>query len=72
MSQRFAERVTDAVTVAIKERGLSQTTVAAHLGISQAAVNRRLRGQVSWRINELERLAVLLEVDESTLVGSGS
>ena len=39
------------------ENGLTQTDVAQILGVSQAAVARRLGGAVSFRVEELQAIA---------------
>lgn len=58
----------DNVAAEMKRRRVSQATLAAHLGISQAAVSARLRGAVEWRLNELTATAELLDVSLSALI----
>ncbi|MGN6245160.1 MAG: helix-turn-helix domain-containing protein [Motilibacteraceae bacterium] len=52
---------TDSVSANVRaemaRRGLSQTDVAAILGVSQVSVSARLRGKVAWRIDDLTALA---------------
>jgi transcriptional regulator with XRE-family HTH domain len=43
-----------------KERGLSQTEIAAQMGTSQSAVARLERGDVDARLSTLERYAAAL------------
>jgi transcriptional regulator with XRE-family HTH domain len=43
-----------------KERGLSQTEIAAQMGTSQSAVARLERGDVDVRLSTLERYAAAL------------
>ena len=48
----------------LAERGLKQNDVADWLGISQAAVSRRMSGQVDFRWTELNVIAERLGVPE--------
>lgn len=43
-------------------QSIRQTTVAKRLGTSQQAVSRRIRGVVPFNVEELELIAVLLDV----------
>jgi transcriptional regulator with XRE-family HTH domain len=43
-----------------KERGLSQTEIAAQMGTSQSAVARLERGDVDVRLSTVERYAAVL------------
>ena len=43
-------------------RGVTQTALARQLGISQAAVNARLKGHTPFNINDLVRIAEVLDV----------
>jgi transcriptional regulator with XRE-family HTH domain len=43
-------------------RGISQTALASRLGMSQAAVSKRLRGETPFDINELAQIAAALDV----------
>ncbi|MBV8993198.1 MAG: helix-turn-helix transcriptional regulator [Pseudonocardiales bacterium] len=43
-----------------KERGLTQTEIAAEMGTSQSAVARLERGDVDTRLSTLERYAAAL------------
>jgi len=65
---QLAERVSTTVRDEMTRLKLSQDTVAKHLGLSQAAVHRRLTGAVSWRLDELAALAGLLDIDAEQLV----
>lgn len=57
-------------------RRVSQTAIAAYLGVSQAYVERRLTGRLKDRVDftvaELERIAVLLEVPLSELLAGST
>lgn len=48
---------------------ISQTALGSALGLSQAAVWRRLRGEVPFDVAELEIVARTLSVPLATLVG---
>jgi transcriptional regulator with XRE-family HTH domain len=47
---------------------VAQNAVAAHLGLSQTAISKRLAGTVPFDINELTRTAELLGVDLADLL----
>ena len=49
--------------------GISQDTLATSLGVSQAAVSRRLTGAVAFDVTELDALAQLFGVPASRLLG---
>jgi predicted transcriptional regulator len=48
------------LVAARKERGLSQTEIAAQMGTSQSAVARLERGNVDARLSTVERYAAAL------------
>lgn len=50
------------------QQRISQTTAADHLGISQSALSRSLRGERRWRIAEVVALAALLGVPITDLL----
>jgi transcriptional regulator with XRE-family HTH domain len=56
MVERRRALMTELVA-ARKERGLSQTEIAAQMGTSQSAVARLERGDVDVRLSTLERYA---------------
>lgn len=49
-------------------RGRTQDALASRLGLSQAAVSKRLNGRTPWDVNELAAIAALLEVPLATLL----
>jgi transcriptional regulator with XRE-family HTH domain len=59
MLDRRRALISELVT-ARKERGLSQTEIAAEMGTSQSAVARLERGDVDARLSTLERYAAAL------------
>lgn len=50
------------VRAEMARRGVSQVALAGRLGISQAAVSKRLRGLTAFDINELHAVADVLGV----------
>ena len=50
----------DELAAARRERGLSQTEIAARMGTSQSAVARLERGELDARLSTLERYAAAL------------
>jgi transcriptional regulator with XRE-family HTH domain len=63
-----AVRVAGEVRAAMARRGVSQTALAGALGMSQAAVSRRLRGAIPLDVKELAAIAEILGVPMSVLV----
>ena len=63
-----------AVTVGAEVRGLlakhkiSQTSAGSRLQLSQAAMSRRLAGEIPFNVDELAALADLIGVPVSTLM----
>lgn len=49
-------------------RGLTQTSLAPMLGITQSGLSKRLSGTADWRIPELYLLAAALGVPLSTFL----
>lgn len=58
------------VRAEMARRKVSQTAVAAHLGLSQTAISHRLNGRVAFNINELHSIAELLGVPLTDLLPS--
>jgi len=48
--------------------GRTQQDLAAYLGTTEAAVTRRLKGDVDWRVIEVMETAAFLHVPLSTLL----
>lgn len=57
------------VRAELARRSLSQSDLAAHLGLSQAAISRRLSGHTAFDVNELASVAAWLGVSASSLLG---
>ena len=62
-----AERVAAAVRSELARQRIPQATIAARLGISQAAVSRRLSGVVPFDVSELAEVADVLGADVGVL-----
>jgi predicted transcriptional regulator len=60
--------VSDNIAAEMRRRKVSQTVVATHLNLSQAAISARLRGKVDWRLPEIIAVAKLLDVPLSALI----
>ena len=68
MTQTITEQVAANVRVELARRRLGQVAVARTLGLSQAAVSRRLNGSVPLDVNELALIADLLGLTASDLL----
>ena len=62
----------DAIRAEMSRRRKTQADAAQVLGISQAAVGRRLTGEVDITVPELQALAAWLEVPASALLESSA
>lgn len=56
------EEIAANVRAALAYRGLEQSALAPVIGKSESAVSTRLRGVAHFRIDELQAIAVFLEV----------
>lgn len=72
MTQTFTAQVAANVRAELARRGLSQVDIAATLGVSQAAVSRRLSGSVPLDVNEVAAIADLLGITPSQLVSAAA
>lgn len=68
MKQTTAERVGANVRAEMTRAGVSQTTLAEQLGMSQPALSKRLLGKQVFDVDELARVAAALELDMSVLI----
>lgn len=68
MTQTFTDQVAANVRGELARRRLGQVQIAQALGISQAAVSRRLNGSVPLDVNELAVIARLLGVSAADLL----
>ncbi len=67
MSTSPALSVGSNVRAEMARRGITQQTLAVHLGISQAQVSKRLNGAIAFDVNELQSAAEFLGVSLDTL-----
>lgn len=67
MSNLTAKRVAEEVRVAMARRRVPQTAVASRLQMSQAAVSRRLAGDVEFTASQLITVADMLDIDLDSL-----
>lgn len=51
----------------MERAGVTQAQLAEHLGLTQAAISRRLTGRVPWRVAELVAVAQKLGVPVADL-----
>lgn len=58
------------VREALRTSGRTQTELAAALGITQAAVTRRLTGEIAWKVTDLPPTAELLGLTVPELLGT--
>lgn len=70
MPESFSETVGATVRAEMARRKVTQQQVADVLGIAQTQVSRRLNGQVSFNVDELQAVAHLLGMSVQSLVAS--
>jgi transcriptional regulator with XRE-family HTH domain len=68
MTTGVSQVVADTVRAEMARRKITQLAVANALGVSTAAVNRRLSGQVAWDVDDLATVAGLLGMDPRDLL----
>lgn len=61
--------VSDEVRALMGRHQVSQTTLAAWLGLTQPAVSARLRGATEWKVSEIDRISEGFAVHPSELMG---
>lgn len=71
MTQTLAGHVAREVRNEMLLQGVSQRELAAHLGLSQPQVGKRLNGVIEFRPSELERAAELLGVPVTKFLPGG-
>lgn len=69
MTQTLSGAVAANIRAELARQRVSQAQVAERLGLSQAAVSRRLSGQTPFEIDEVAEVASLLDVAPSHLLG---
>ena len=60
------------ILAAMGRQRVSQRTLARELGLSPTAVHMRLRGQTRITADELVKIAALLDVEPSALIGDAA
>lgn len=68
MTKTPAERIGENVRAEMARRNVSQTSLALQLNLSQASVSSRLRGEIAFNVNELDRAARFLGVPVALLL----
>lgn len=68
MTTGVSQAVADSVRAEMARRKITQLAVANALGVSTAAVNRRLSGHVAWDVDDLAVVAQLLDMDPRDLL----
>jgi transcriptional regulator with XRE-family HTH domain len=63
-----AEILAANVRAEMARQRIKQSTVAAHLGLAQPSVSKRLTGQVPFDVNQLTQLSALLGVSVARLL----
>jgi transcriptional regulator with XRE-family HTH domain len=64
----LADRIINAVQVALDVKGVSGSELARRLGVSQTYVWRRMTGEVSFSIDDLDRVAQALGISVEQLL----
>lgn len=70
MEITHSERVAGAVRAEMARRRVTQGQLAAHLGLSQVAVSRRVLGQTPFDVDELFAAAEFLNVPVTVLLAT--
>lgn len=70
MNTTVAHRHLSELRAEMARAGVSQKDLAPVLGVSIAAVNRRMLGQVSFRLDELSLIAKHLGVQMDQIIGN--
>jgi transcriptional regulator with XRE-family HTH domain len=71
MTRNVSEGVAEELRALLARRQISGKQLAAHLGISQFAVSRRLRGETPFTVDELTAIAEFLGVSLHDLLPGG-
>lgn len=68
MTSTPAQRIAGEVRAVMARNQVQQTGLAAHLGISQSGLSRRLSGHIEFTVGELAATADYLEVPLASLL----
>jgi lambda repressor-like predicted transcriptional regulator len=56
------------IRAALRVRGWSLDTLAGEVGMSTSTLHRRLRGAIPWTLEEIGRIARMLDIEISKLI----
>lgn len=62
MPTTYSDTVSAEIRAEMGRQRLTQVDLAGKLGIKQAHLSRRLTGEVTWRVDEVMRVALILGV----------
>lgn len=57
------ERTAEEIRVLLARRHISAAELARRTGMKQPYISRRMTGEVAWDVDDLERIAAVLDVD---------
>jgi transcriptional regulator with XRE-family HTH domain len=72
MTQTLSGQVAATIRAEMARRKVSQAQVADAIGVSQAAISRRLGGQTPFELDELTTVAGLLDMAVGDLIESNA
>lgn len=64
-----SERIASNVRAEMARRRITQTEIAKKAGIPQSGLSRRLVGSTPFTVNEIERIAEVLDIQVNELIG---
>lgn len=70
MAYELPQQIANKVKNALADQELTQSALAAHLGVSQSMISRRLAGVYAWPLHELAPLAEFLGISVNELLSS--
>lgn len=62
------ERAAEEIRVLLARRKISGSELARKVGVTQPYISRRLNGEVAFDLDDLERIAAVLDVDVTDLI----
>lgn len=65
----LTDRVAEEVRALMARKRISQVRLAMATGLTQAAISRRITGQVAFDLQDLERISPVLDVTPVQLLG---
>jgi DNA-binding Xre family transcriptional regulator len=67
MTSPAFQSIADVIKLQLTHQRKGQTALAAHIGLSQTALSRRMRGAIAFRVDELEKIAEFLSITVADL-----